>query len=380
MNSSFLSFKDLKDFSLWKELKNKRFPLSFALEITARCNIACRHCYINLPAHDIEARKNELTLEEIGLITDEAVSLGVLSCLITGGEPLLRSDFADIYILLKKKGLLVSVFTNATIITPEHIKLFKKYPPHDIEVTVYGVTKGTYEAVTQIPGSFSAFMKGLNLLIENGIKIRLKAVAIRSNVHELRQISDFCKARTKDYFRFDPLLHLRFDRNEKLNALICSERLPPEKIASIERADSERFEALSDHCDKFIFSGPSVQRNDHIFRCGIGRWSFAIGYDGLLRLCPSLWHPDCMYDLRQGSLKEAWDIFIPKALDRRSQRKEYHDTCCKCPVINLCLWCPAHAYLETGELDVPVAGFCEVAHARAASLRKSKSDEKPALT
>jgi len=79
----------------------------------------------------------------------EAVELGAFWCLITGGEPLLRKDFADIYLCLKNKGLLVSVFTNATLLNRDHIELFKKYPPRDIEVSVYGVTPETYESVTR---------------------------------------------------------------------------------------------------------------------------------------------------------------------------------------------------------------------------------------
>jgi len=54
----------------------------------------CRHCYIGLPAGDQEARRKELSLAEIDRIAGEAVSLGALWCLVTGGEPLLREDFA----------------------------------------------------------------------------------------------------------------------------------------------------------------------------------------------------------------------------------------------------------------------------------------------
>ena len=54
--------------------------------------------------------------------------MGALWCLLTGGEPLLREDFAEIYLGLKRLGLLVSVFTNACLVTPEHVELFQKVP------------------------------------------------------------------------------------------------------------------------------------------------------------------------------------------------------------------------------------------------------------
>ena len=50
----------IQDHSLWDRLGNKRVPLSFDLEITARCNHDCRHCYINLPANDRSSQAKEL--------------------------------------------------------------------------------------------------------------------------------------------------------------------------------------------------------------------------------------------------------------------------------------------------------------------------------
>ncbi|MBU1877715.1 MAG: radical SAM protein, partial [Chloroflexi bacterium] len=211
MSESFVSSVEIQDFALWDKMWGKRAPFSIELEITARCNNDCRHCYINLPAGDQAAKAQELTPEEIDRIAGEAVELGAMWCLITGGEPLLRPDFPDIYMLLKRQGLLVSVFTNATLIRDEHIQLFQRYPPRDIEVTVYGATRETYEAVTRWPGSFAAFQRGLDRLLDSGVRVRLKAMALRSNVHEMDAIARFCRERTKDYYRFDPVLHLRFD-------------------------------------------------------------------------------------------------------------------------------------------------------------------------
>ena len=375
MSENIVSSISLPEFRLWEKTGKKRVPIFFDLEITARCNNNCRHCYINLPVGDKLAKEKELTFEEIKRIADEAFSLGTLWCLITGGEPLLRSDFQDIYLYLKKKGFLISVFTNATLITEKHIEFFKKYPPRDIEVTVYGVTQETYERVTRKPGSFAAFMKGLNLLLEGGIKVRFKAIAIRSNVHELDEISRFCRERTKDYFRFDPLIHLRFDGDPVRNEEIKSERLSPEEIVAIERADSERFDSMEKNCDKFILDGHDHDHADchHIFRCAIGRGNFNVGYDGTFRLCSSIWHPDCVCNLKNVSLSDAWHNMFGKVVAMTSDRKEFLENCKVCPLINLCLWCPAHAYLEMGKLDAKVDYFCAVANARAKSLIESQS-------
>jgi radical SAM protein with 4Fe4S-binding SPASM domain len=367
---------EIQQFPLWDKLKEKRLPLAFDLEVTARCNNDCRHCCINLPASDAEARRKELSLAEIHRIAGEAVGLGAFWCLLTGGEPLLREDFADIYLALKRKGLLVSVFTNATLINEEHLRLFKRYPPRDIEVSVYGVTQETYERVTQRRGSFAAFMRGLERLFACGVKVHLKAMALRSNVNELPAIARFCRARTRDYYRFDPLLHLRFDGNLARNEEIRAERLSPDEIVALEGADQDRFQSLEKNCDKLIMPELAHTGCDHLFYCGAGNGSFNVSYDGLFRLCSSLWDPQCVYDLRKGSLADAWQNLVPKVRDMRSSRKDFLKTCRVCPIVNLCLWCPANAHLETGALDGAVPYFCEVAHARAAAIGES-ADRRP---
>ena len=86
MSDSYAVRTLLPDHLLWERMLKKRLPLSFDLEVTARCNNDCRHCYINLPAGDDEARRKELSLDEINAIADQAVSLGALWCLVTGGS------------------------------------------------------------------------------------------------------------------------------------------------------------------------------------------------------------------------------------------------------------------------------------------------------
>lgn len=360
---------DIQDCALWDKMKGKRALFSFDLEITARCNNDCRHCYINLPANDQAAQARELTLDEIAHIADQAVELGAMWALLTGGEPLLRDDFADVYMMLKRKGLLVSVFTNATTIRAEHIALFKKYPPRDIEVTVYGATRETYEAVSRRPGTYAAFVRGLDMLFDAGVRVRLKAMALRSNLREMEAIAAFGRARTKDFYRFDPQLHLRFDGDATRNEEIRQERLTAEEIVALERADEKRFGALQKNCDTLINEDVTHIGCDHLFRCGAGNGSFNVSYDGKFRLCSSLWAPETLYDLRTGTLREAWENLVPRVRDVRSTRQEFLERCHRCPIINLCLWCPAHSHLEAGVLDEPVEYFCQVAHARAANLK-----------
>ena len=361
MKSTLIDTLEIGHLPVWDRLAQKRAPLSVSFEITARCNNDCRHCYINLPAADSQAQAEELSLDEILQIAEQAVGLGAMWCLVTGGEPLLRSDFPEIYLGLKRKGLLVSVFTNATLIRGEHIRLFKQYPPRDLEVTVYGVTEATYEAVTRRPGSFAGFQSGLRLLLENGLPFSLKAMALRSNLHELPEIADYCRLHTTGQYRFDPLLHLRYDRNPQLNTEIRGERLTPDQIVLLEQSDPERFSVMQKQCDELIQAETQHTGCDHLFHCGAGAGGFSVSYNGVFRLCDSLWTPGTTYDLRKGTLRQAWFDFVPRVLNLRSQNPAFLQTCRVCPIINLCLSCPAHVYLETGEMDWETPYFCEVA-------------------
>jgi len=369
LSDSLVTSIPIQELPLWDKREAEQGLFSFELELTARCPSDCRHCYIRLPADDARARSAELQPDEISRIADEAVSLGALWCLVTGGEPLLRGDFPEIYTMLRRKGLLVSVFTNAQCIAHEHIELFLKYPPRDIEITLYGITRDTYERVTRTPGSFDACMRGLDRLQSAGIPVRLKAMALRSNVSELPGIARFCRERTRDYFRFDPLLHLRFDGDSQRNAEIRSERLSPDEIAALDIADEERATALRGGCACPVPRDESGNDSgNHLFRCGAGHGNLCVGYDGTFRLCSALCHPGCVADLRAQSLENVWRTLVPVVRDIRSDREEFLETCRGCPLFNLCLWCPAHAHLETGEMDGSVSYFCEVAKARAKAL------------
>lgn len=364
MAETKISTVALPDFWLWKKLEGKRKLLAIEFEITARCNNNCRHCYINLLAGDREAERSELSLTEIEKVADEAVGLGALWCLLSGGEPLLRKDFFDIYLALKKKGLLLSLFTNATLITREHIEFLKKYPARNIEVSVYGVTPETYEKVSRVKGSFARFMRGMELIRENAIPVRLKAMILRSNVHEFEEIGRFCRQYTKDYYRFDPVLHLRYDGNPARNLEILDERLSPAEIVELEQSDPERSLALKKNCDSLIYSRERDGDCRHLFSCRPGGNSCVIGHDGVYRLCSSLNHPEAVYDLRRGSLEDAFERFVPRIHATQSTGEDFARQCRECEIVNLCLWCPAHAHLEHGSLNRPVEYFCRVAHGR----------------
>jgi len=194
-------------------------------------------------------------------------------------------------------------------------------------------------------------------------------MALRSNLTEFQKIARFCRKKANNDFRFDPFLHLRYDGDPQRNQEIMAERLSPQETAALEYADLKRFQALQKDCDKLLETDLPDNSNQ-LFFCGTGINSFSISCNGLFRLCPALWHPDCVYDLKTESLTDAWNHFAPRVRNMRANRKAYSDQCGACQLVNLCMWCPAHAFLETGKLDQPVDSFCRSAQARAEMLNK----------
>ncbi|GAI54824.1 unnamed protein product, partial [marine sediment metagenome] len=93
------------------------------------------------------------------------------------------------------------------------------------------------------------------------------------------------------------------------------ERLSPQEIVAIELSDKERKNGLLKQvCEEKERAEEAVHSNDdnQLFYCGAGKTSFTIDPYGFFKLCSSLSHPDCVYDLRKGSLREAWEEFVPQ--------------------------------------------------------------------
>lgn len=365
MSHNFEERLPIQEFPLWEKIRTGQRPLLMTLEIISRCNFNCRHCYINMPVADSVAQAEELSFSRIQDLVDRAVDAGVMYCILTGGEPLLRADFTRLYRYLRRKGLGVTLFTNASLVTPAIVRMLRQIPPRVIEVTVYGVTSETYERVTRVPGSFAAFMRGLDLLQRSRIPVRLKAMIMRSNVAEFDEIMKFCQARSVDYVRFDPFLHLRYDGNAYRNDEIRAERLSPEEIVDIERRSPDRVRALNCNRDKMIMPERSPNEEGKLFYCGISTMSFTVSVDGYIQACLSLRDNSLREKITKGDICLLINTLVQRIRSLRTKNVELYQRCLFCRYVNLCMWCPGHAFLESGSLDGFVPYFCEVAHKRA---------------
>ncbi len=330
-----------------------RIPLLGSIELTFRCNLNCVHCYCNVPLSDKEAQAQELTFEEICGVIDEIAGMGCLCLLITGGEPLVRRDFLDIYVYAKKRGLLVTLFTNGTMLNPQILDCLQEWPPRRVEITLYGATSETHDRVTRVPGSHERCVRAIGLLLERGIPLGLKTTLTNLNKQELWDVKDYARRLGVD-FRFDAVLHARLDGGKTPHEY----RISPREVVELDVQDGERWKEWQKYCQTFW--PVEVAEAKRLYSCGAGQNTFHIDPYGQLGLC--LTDRAHMYDLREGAFHDGWDEFIPKV---RSLPVTQETDCRMCADAALCGHCPAWSHLEHGDLETPVTYLCEIGRLRA---------------
>jgi radical SAM protein with 4Fe4S-binding SPASM domain len=344
---------------LHRKVVAERVPANGTIEVTWRCPLACVHCYNNLPLGDQTARRGELTREEHFSIVDQIVEAGCLWLLYTGGEPFARPDFLDIYTQAKRRGLLVTIFTNGTLITEKVADYLAEWRPFAIEITLYGRTRETYERVTRVRGSYDRCMRGIQLLLERRLPLKLKTMALRANRHEIWEMQRFAEDELGVEFKFDAMINPRID----CSASPLATRLTPDEVAAFDLLDPRRTSEWQSFCERF--NGPVLagERADDLYHCGGGIGSFAIDPEGRMSLCV-LSRRDT-FDLRTGTFREGWDECVRTVRSRKITRLT---KCVACEIKAMCGMCPANGELEAGDPETPVDFLCHVAHLRAHAL------------
>lgn len=346
---------------LENQIAGSRIPITGSIEATARCNLHCVHCYINLSFGDSKAQAKELTYKELCGILDQVAAQGCLWLLFTGGEPFIRPDFLDIYTYAKKKGFLITLFTNGTTITPHIADYLTEWRPFSIEITLYGHTKKTYESVTGIADSYERCIHGIELLMKRSLPLKLKTVVLTLNKHEMLDMKKYAGNLGVD-FRFDSVLNLRIDGDRRPVEF----RIAPEEIVTLDLADEKRMKDWQEFCNKFW--GPS-EEPEYLYHCGAGVKTFHVDSCGLLSSCMMTRSPS--YDLRQGTFGEGWHDFMVRV---RSQKWLSESPCKRCDLIAMCGQCPGVAQMENGNPEEPVEYLCRIAHLRAQAFNRQKKE------
>lgn len=328
-----------------------RIPIEGQVRLTYRCNYHCIHCYC-APYNNARNEKKELKFLHWQDILNQTYELGGIFLTITGGEPLLHKDFLKIYNYARNKGFLVTIFTNGFFLDDGMINHLVKNPPFNIEITLNGITKKTYESITQVANSFEKVIGVIKKLVANNLPLALKTNGLRENKNEILKIKGFTERLLgKGKYSFDSYLTPSLDGSFEP----VKHRLTAEEILEIEDQDSDMVAQRKQELRRLC----SLQRPDeYLYHCNSWTTNYLIDPYGLLQFC----HLTRKYstDLTKESFKKGFYKIFPELL---KERYKSDSKCVSCKYKDYCFHCPARANLETGNEEAPVEYFCQLAKA-----------------
>jgi len=352
-----------RSFSLNIHKKNWRLnkPNTCQFELTFKCGLHCQHCYsdcYNKPS-DI---KKELDTEGAKFILEQLYKAGVIWLCFTGGDPLTRGDFLDIYAYAKKKGFIITIFTNGYSMSEHIADCLEKSPPFVIEITLNAVKKKTYEEISGIKGSYEKVTAGIEMVVKRRLPLKIKTQITRQNLEELPQIKEFVE-RLGLKFRASSLLYARLNSDTGP----CDLRISPRQILDV---DTRERPIVSGECERRYPEAKSNQRpitsisfdrgkgkENALFKCSVGSGDgFYIDPYGNMISCVFIRKP--AVNLLKNGLSNAHNKLSSII---RSRRFETDSKCRYCNLRDLCVICPGHALLETGNVESHIEYFCQLA-------------------
>lgn len=319
-------------------------PLNALFELTYRCNLACRHCYV------ADGGGVELGTAEVKTALDELAEAGTLFLTFSGGEFMLRKDWIEIARYAKKKHFALRLFTNGTLIDREAAKVVADLGVIEVSVSIYGATPAVHEHITSVPGSFDKLLSAMGYLREEGVPTSMKFLLMDHNVDEyaaVRKLAEEFGSR----FTFSFQIGLRLDGSGDAQ----SYRLSEDHLKKV-LADGFLYEDMPriDPDERADLRGENL---GELPMCGAGRDSCSVSPYGDVFPCATL--PMVAGNLRRRSFPKLWrDSSVLRRL--RGLRMADVKGCRECVSIGYCNRCPGFALVEDGDLLGPSSFACEV--------------------
>jgi len=315
-------------------------PLSGTFELTPRCNFNCKMCYV----HQQKPVGTELSTAQWITIAEAARKQGMLFLLLTGGEPLLRPDFRELYSRLTKMGFLISINTNGSLIDDEMLAFLIKNKPCRMNISLYGGSEETYRNLCGV-SSFRQVTDNIRALKEAGISVKLNASITPYNAADIEKIYSFA---------WDLEVYVQATTYMYPPVRINGERYG-EAPARFNSSDAARYML---HCREQYMTTEQLCRSAMNFcldeddemsetaagggmRCRAGKTAFWITWDG--RMLPCGMFPQEGHRIDKVGFEEAWEAVRADAASIRLPGK-----CAGCSLKNACGACAAACYAETG--------------------------------
>lgn len=360
----------------------KIFPIKAMFELTYRCNLKCRHCYVVLPSEARDGHRSklemgtnkdsgqrELSTKEVFVILDELAAAGCLNLGFTGGEPLIRKDIFDILRYAKCKGFNIILLTNGTLITKDNADRLKELGLNKIDISFHSIDEEMFDWFTGFSGTYTRVLNAVKLLRERGIEVYFKTTAMTINKHEILAIRHLAVERFGAHFRWGTTLTPACDGSkENLKFRLSAQEI--NKVKKQLQRDSEiEFEKLDtlERESRKLKKRKRQERNinhNQLFRCGAGRTELTINPFGEMKLCTDLPFPK--YNILEGSFSQGWKI-LSDYVKNTPPSSSYQ--CRDCELVQYCNFCPGRNWLEGGDMSACPAYYKEMA-----SLEKREAE------
>ncbi|MCI5699103.1 MAG: radical SAM protein [Lachnospiraceae bacterium] len=334
----------------------RRIPREGTFELTVRCNLHCKMCMFR---HDDrenpELTAKELTAEQWIDLARQAAEAGTLQLLITGGEPMLRPDFCEIWEGIYKIGFVMELYTNATLVTPKIMETLQKYPPHMIGVTIYGASPETYDRVCGNSKAFLQMLNGTRQLMTLPSEMRFRSTLIRDSYADGDLIDRLVKSEFGESYSVMQACPI----NKAVRggcAEVESCRIPPELDMQMKakRVRETVRQIVGDRFDpknlRIVRKNNSIMSEDEqktrltLFGCQAGMSQYTITYEGKLLACQMI---GVFYtDALQEGVQNAWERYPYEVHIPYGKGK-----CGSCEYIDTCQSCYGSRYAETGDFN-----------------------------
>lgn len=340
---------------------HNRTPLNGTFELTGRCNLSCKMCLVRVDRQKIQSLGlRERTAAEWIDMAEQAAKAGTLGLLLTGGEVMLRPDFCEIYEAIAQMGFLITVYTNATLVTDQVMEVLRRYPPHKIGVTMYGASNDTYQKLCGCKDGYDRFTNGAERLSALPSLFETRTTIVKDNWSDLQAMQRF----TKQKFGVDKTLQIsRFVTKSIRGGIACAEQCrlsPEENVSMIDSGLVEIYQKVKN--GKVRLPTPMKKyplkqhcpppRYGYLFQnCEAGINQYTIAWDGSMYAC-ELMPKGCTKPFQVG-FQKAWEE-LPDCYPQSQSIR----TCEECKYEPFCESCPAVRMAETGDFFGTPSYFC----------------------
>jgi radical SAM protein with 4Fe4S-binding SPASM domain len=355
-------------------------PVTIVWNFTNRCNLNCLHCHQD---SSLTSSHAELTTSQAFKVIDNMSDAGVAVLTFSGGEPLLRSDLYEVIERANDNGMLCTIASNGTLITPKVANRLAEVGAKRVEIGLDGAIAETHDFLRNTPGSFDATVEGIRNCAAVGFDELATTMTLhKKNISELEETMDLAERLGATRFYLNRLMpagrgaeacYLDVKPEEKIEAL---EKLYDRFYKSVtngsglqcyargmtyyarlgyERSNGEAFtvsEALSGYEKMFQKKfGIEVSKIVRRLAAGFGGCSAGLTYAGVTAsgdLIPCVPASSVkLGNLLEQSLEEIW--IHNSLLSYIRKRKALKGSCRICAYSSLCGGCRLTAYITHGD-------------------------------